>query len=80
MTFWRAVRLAGCAALLLNIVAVQASAQTAEVTGRVVDASKAVVPGAMIKAVNDDTGLAREARTDGSGTYLLTLYHPVGIR
>ena len=76
MTFWRAVRLAGCAALFLNIVAVQASAQTAEVTGRVVDASKAVVPGAMIKAVNDDTGLAREARTDGSGTYLLTFVPP----
>jgi hypothetical protein len=75
-TFWRVVQLAAGAALFSSTIAAPAAAQTAEITGRVLDASKAVVPGVIVTAVNENTGLTREARTDGSGTYVLTFVPP----
>lgn len=78
MTYRRSLRLAGCAALLLGVAAGSASAQTAEITGRVQDGSHAIVPGVVVTATNENTGIAREARTDANGAYALT-FVPSGL-
>ena len=43
----------------------------AEINGTVLDAQKAVLPGATITATNEDTGLTREAVTDSAGRYVI---------
>ena len=43
----------------------------AEINGTVVDAQKAVLPGATVTATNEDTGLVREAVTDSTGRYVM---------
>src|ERR1700681_4628699 len=50
---------------------------TGSFSGTVSDKAGAVVSGATIKATSQDTGLAREAKTDDSGHYLIPLL-PVG--
>jgi hypothetical protein len=50
---------------------------TASLAGTVVDKTGAVVPGASVVATSQGTGLARNARTDGAGHYLIPLL-PVG--
>ena len=48
-------------------------AQTAsEITGRVVDSSKAAIPNAAVTATNSATGAVRTAQTDDQGHYALT--------
>jgi hypothetical protein len=50
-----------------------AQAQTAgEITGQVLDPSKAVVPNAAVTATNSATGALRKAQTDSQGHYALT--------
>ena len=43
----------------------------AEINGTVMDAQKAVLPGATVTVTNEDTGLMREAITDSAGRYVL---------
>ena len=45
------------------------SANTGSVTGRVLDESKAAVPGATITAKNEATGLTRTTTSSANGTY-----------
>lgn len=54
----------------------QASASSADLTGTVLDASKAVVPGATITATNVATKLTRSAVTNESGEYRIPLLPP----
>lgn len=53
-----------------------AQATTGEITGRVVDASQQVVPGASVTARNEGTGFTRTTISGGTGDYLLTLLPP----
>src|SRR5262245_19336848 len=46
-----------------------AQVTTASVTGRVVDATGAGVPDAMITVTNQETGITRTANSDGEGEY-----------
>jgi hypothetical protein len=61
------------AALTVLLPASVASAQlsTAQLSGRVTDASGAVLPGVTVTATQTDTGLARSVTTDANGTYVL---------
>lgn len=43
----------------------------AEINGTVMDAQKAVLPGATVTVTNEDTGLMREAVTDAAGRYVI---------
>src|SRR5690349_13135945 len=48
-----------------------AHAARAEINGTVSDAQKAVLPGVTVTVTNEDTGLTREAVTDGTGRYVI---------
>ena len=58
---------------LLLLCAAPAAAQVTDATvkGRVVDASGDILPGAVVTARHADTGIRREATSDGAGTFLL---------
>ena len=43
----------------------------AEINGTVTDAQKAVLPGVTVTVTNEETGLMREAITDGAGRYVI---------
>src|SRR5262245_22817387 len=43
----------------------------AEINGTITDAQKAVLPGVAVTATNEETGLVREAVTDGAGRYVI---------
>jgi len=60
----------------LAIVPAAAQVSTAELSGAVTDPSGANVAGAKVSAVNADTGVAREASTDTTGVYVITLLPP----
>lgn len=51
-------------------------AQTAQLTGRVNDATGAVVPGAQVTATNTATGFKRETVTNEEGNYVIPLLQP----
>jgi hypothetical protein len=53
------------------------ASQTASIAGTVQDSSGAVIPGAIVRAVEADTGLSREVTTNASGYYHFPLL-PVG--
>lgn len=54
-----------------------ASAQeTGQLSGFIWDASNAIVPGAMITAVNDETGFRRTTESGANGVYQLAYLHP----
>src|SRR5690242_9393973 len=57
--------------------AVFAQQPTAEITGIITDATGAAVPGALIEAVNSDTGLRRETTSNESGNYVFSVL-PLG--
>src|SRR5262245_45930445 len=57
--------------VMLLVVCASASAQTAEITGRVVDDSGAVLPGVTVTVTQTETGFARTAVTDGAGVYVM---------
>src|ERR1700733_1360505 len=52
-------------------------ANTGQISGTVSDSSGAVVPGAAVAAVSDETHLESKTTTDGSGHYLV-INLPVG--
>src|SRR5712691_8370641 len=58
----------GCAADLL--------AQSAQVSGRVADASESRVPGATVTALNEATGLRRASTSNGEGYYAIPALPP----
>ncbi len=76
----RKLMLLGVALVLLMALSVQLAAQaaaaSADLTGTVVDASKAVIPGAMVTATNVATKLVRTAVCDQSGEYRISLLPP----
>src|SRR5262249_60918800 len=49
---------------------------SADISGTVFDPTKALVSGAVVTATNNETGLARTATTDSSGSYRITLLPP----
>jgi hypothetical protein len=53
-----------------------AQSDTAEITGRVVDASGAVVPAVAVVVRNDETGVKRQISTGDAGIYTVPLLHP----
>lgn len=66
-----------CTAFLLLLLGVSAAGQeTASLTGFVWDSSSALVPGAQIIAVNDETGFRREANTGAEGSYHFAWLNP----
>src|SRR5262245_27370905 len=73
----RSLLVALAAALsLVPLPAVAGQSTNASLTGRVVDPSKAAVPGATIAAIRTDTNVRQQARTNDSGTYALTNLPP----
>src|SRR5262245_7605021 len=50
--------------------------QTAQVTGRVIDSSGAVVPGAQVTVTNQKTSLTRDSVTNGEGYFTIPLLPP----
>src|SRR5262245_37758187 len=56
------------------------TAGTGALTGRIMDASGAVLPGVMVTATSLDTGQSRSALTSENGTYSLTLLPPGNYR
>jgi len=63
-------------ALGLLAFAVLGYGQTAEITGRVADASGAAVPAAKISVKNVDTGVEQALRTNDAGYYTTPLLPP----
>lgn len=63
-----------CAALFAFTIS--ALAQTAQVTGRISDASGAVVPGAQVSVANQKTGLIRDSVSNGEGYFTIPLLPP----
>src|SRR5438045_1104241 len=64
-------------ALLMLGAGIAGFAQTASIAGVVTDTSQAVVTGATVTVTNLETALRREARTNETGNYSITLL-PVG--
>ena|SRR5262245_1998570 len=60
-------------AVTLLVFAATALGQTAQVTGRVTDASGAVMPGAQVILINQANGFKRETVTNGEGYYTVPL-------
>ncbi len=61
------------ACMLIGLAAQGAFGQTAQITGRVTDASDAVVPGVEVSVTNSDTGVTRTAASNESGYYSVPL-------
>ena len=77
--FWKLSKLSFTAAmfsLLLSCFAVGQGSYQAQVRGVVSDASGAVVQGATVAIVENDTNLTRVAKTDGAGYYSLRNLRP----
>ncbi|HWB95136.1 MAG TPA: carboxypeptidase-like regulatory domain-containing protein, partial [Bryobacteraceae bacterium] len=62
--------------VILALFAPGAIAQNAEITGRVTDPSRAVVPQAEIMVVNTDTGTARRTSSNDEGYYAVPILQP----
>src|SRR3954452_13980644 len=69
-------RLCAAAIGLTLIFSAPAQTPTAQVTGRVTDASDAVVPGASVVLVNTETGLIGKAVSNDTGYYTVSLLPP----
>jgi hypothetical protein len=52
---------------------ISASAQEAAISGTITDATGGVLPGVVVRAVNEATGNSFEAVTDSTGKYLMTV-------
>jgi hypothetical protein len=63
--------------VLLAFVPAMSQEITSGIRGVVADPTGAVIPGAEVTALNEDTALARTVKTDGGGRYLFTQL-PVG--
>ena len=71
-------RLVSLVALVLFLVAGPAYAQQTEsrILGKVLDSSKAALPGVTVTVLSVDTGSSREAITDADGSYTVTNLRP----
>jgi hypothetical protein len=63
-------------ALLLSVSALLLAQRNTQISGRVTDASSAVVPAAKLVVVNEDTGFRRETETNEIGYYVVPLLQP----
>ncbi len=71
------MRFSICAIFLLVLMSRgSASAQTAEISGQIMDGSGAVLPGVHIRAVNQQTLVERHATSNGVGRYVLPFLDP----
>jgi hypothetical protein len=71
---WLLRRVAACACVLLALLPVTASAQgvtTATISGRVTDTTGSPLPGALVTATNESTGMARTTLTNAQGAFLI---------
>src|SRR5438128_998431 len=62
--------------LLVMGTILRAQNPTARITGTVTDSTGAVVPGALVTLVNDETRVKLEGRTNESGIYLISFISP----
>jgi len=67
-------------ALSATLLAASLSAQTATITGRVTDASDAVIAGAKVAVINQATGVERLTETNETGYYTVPLLQPARYR
>ncbi len=68
--------LPGLAALLLATLSVAQAPGTGALAGQVFDSSRAVVAGAQVSVVNEETNLSREVRTAADGFFRVQLLPP----
>lgn len=74
---WRACICSGAAVLVAALLlATPALAQYGQIEGQVVDSTGAVLPGATVTAVNQDTGVSRSSTADATGDYRLPALLP----
>lgn len=59
------------AVLVLAVTALSQTMGTGTITGTVTDATGAVVPGAIVTAINQSTGIERTAAANGAGSYVI---------
>jgi len=79
MQFRIGERLASVLTLVLFLVAGAYAQQTeSRIVGKVIDLSKAALPGVTVTATSKDTGATREAVTDVDGSYAITNLGPGG--
>ena len=64
------------ALILLDGLPAAGQINTGKVTGIVTDSAGAVVPGAKVSAVNEQTGVSTTARTLDTGSYLINFLIP----
>jgi hypothetical protein len=64
------------AAALVLLTAVSGYAQQATITGRIVDASEAAMPGVTVTIANTETGVKHAATTNAEGLYTVPLLPP----
>ena len=62
--------------LLIAGTALMAQNPTARITGTVTDATGAVLPGALVSVVNDETRQKIEGRTNDDGIFLISFVPP----
>ncbi len=63
------ISLLGLAFFLLSSINANAQGTTATVSGTVSDSGGAVIPGAKIVILNEETGISRELQSDETGRY-----------
>src|SRR5262245_26755894 len=64
--------------LILMVVGISSSLaqRTTQLTGRIADATNAVIPGADVTVTNEDTGVRRETKSNELGYYVVPLLQP----
>ncbi len=72
---YRLIRHTLCVSIVLSL-SILASAQTAQVSGRVTDPSQALIRGAEIRIVNQATGIERRAKANADGAYVVPFVPP----
>lgn len=73
--------LALCAVLLLLTASIAVAQSTnATITGQVLDPTKAVLPQATVRAINNNTNVRYEGATNQSGTFVITSLPPGDYR
>jgi hypothetical protein len=68
------------AVAVIVLLGIPAYAQTASVTGRVTDATGAVIPNALVTIANVETAIERSTRTNDSGYYTFSFLQPGSYR
>lgn len=66
--------------VLVFAIVAQGQVTTGTISGRITDPTGAVVPGAIVQAVNADTNVARSTQSDASGEYVFPFLPPGNYR